>query len=153
MNTRMMFGWCRLLVVFVVASSAQPGAQDRAGQYTQTDITAGATLYAAACTSCHGLTGDSISGVDLASNRFRRAASDQDLMKLINTGIPDIGMPAHTFSQTQLVSLVAYLRNMRNAAGDTVRLGDARRGRDVFEGNGKCTTCHRVNGQGFSVGT
>ena len=69
-------------------------------------------------------------------------------MTLINTGIPDSGMPAHSFSQAQLVSLVAYLRNMRNAGGDAVRLGDARRGKDVFEGNGQCTTCHRVNGQG-----
>jgi putative heme-binding domain-containing protein len=69
-------------------------------------------------------------------------------MKLINTGIPDSGMPGHSFSQAQLVSLVAYLRNMRNAGGDAVRLGDARRGREVFEGNGKCTSCHRVNGQG-----
>ena len=56
-------------------------------------------------------------------------------------------MPAHSFSQAQLVSLVAYLRNMRNAGGDAV-LGDARRGRDVFEGHGNCTSCHRVNGQG-----
>jgi putative heme-binding domain-containing protein len=37
---------------------------------------------------------------------------------------------------------------MRNAGGDPVRLGDARRGKDVFEGKGNCTSCHRVNGQG-----
>ena len=69
-------------------------------------------------------------------------------MKLINAGIPDAGMPAHTFSPAQLASLVAYLRNMRNMGGASVRLGNAGRGKAVFEGSGQCTSCHRVNGQG-----
>jgi putative heme-binding domain-containing protein len=148
MHTRMTFGWCGLVVMFAAAASGQPGAQGRAGQYTQTDIAAGKTLYSAECTSCHGPSGDSIGGVDLASNQFRRAATDQDLMKLITTGIPDAGMPPHRFTQPQLVGLVAYLRNMRNAGGDPVGSGDARRGKDVFEGKGQCLSCHRVNGQG-----
>src|SRR5262245_14065268 len=128
MNTRISFGRCCPLLIFVITSSRQPGAQVASGQYSQADIATGAKLYAAECASCHGPNGDSINGLDLARNQYRRAASDQDLMKLINAGIPDSGMPGHTFNQAQLTGLVAYLRNMRNA-GDAMRLGDVRRGK------------------------
>ena len=29
-----------------------------------------------------------------------------------------------------------------------MRVGDAARGRAIFEGKGTCSTCHRVNGRG-----
>jgi putative heme-binding domain-containing protein len=158
MKIRIAFGWCCLVVVLVVASSV-PGAQvqDPTRSYAPTAIAAGKTLYSAQCTTCHGPTGDSIGGVDLSSNQFRRAATDQDVMKLINAGIPDSGMPSHNFNETQLISLVAYLRNMRNAnsttGGDPVKLGDAARGKILFEGDGKCASCHRVKGQGSRKAT
>jgi putative heme-binding domain-containing protein len=44
--------------------------------------------------------------------------------------------------------LIAYLRNMRNAAGIAAALGDSGRGKDVFEGKGGCLSCHSANGRG-----
>ena len=62
-------------------------------------------------------------------------------------------MPPHNFTDTQAATVVAYLRNMatlRTGAAPTVLrgVGDAARGKALFEGKGQCATCHRVNGKG-----
>jgi putative heme-binding domain-containing protein len=136
--------------VFVLAQGGPARAQGV--QYSRTDIEAGAKLYAAQCVTCHGPSGDAIAGVDLSANKFRTVSSDQDLMNVITTGIPQSGMPAQTFKTNELVSLVAYIRNMRNFGSETVPLGDADRGKAIFEGKGDCLSCHRVNGQGGRAG-
>lgn len=134
---------------FVIAASVGLVGQQ---QYKQSDIDGGAKLYAMQCATCHGPNGDQIGGVSLGSNTFRRAVTDQDLMNVIKTGVVDAGMPAHDFAPAQLTGLVAYLRNMRNAAGIAAALGDPLRGKDVFEGKGGCLTCHSVNGRGAYAG-
>ena len=81
-------------LVFVVA--ARPSMQqqaEHAGEYAQADIQYGATVYAAQCTQCHGPTGDQVAGVDLRSGRFRNAASDDDLRRIVTQGIPGTSMP------------------------------------------------------------
>jgi quinoprotein glucose dehydrogenase len=40
---------------------------------------------------------------------------------------------------------------MRDFNSSRVTLGDRARGQAVFEGTGRCTTCHRVNGKGSRV--
>ena len=66
-------------------------------------------------------------------------------------------MPPHNLTDTQAGSVVAYLRNMatlrRGAPADVLRgVGDAARGKALFDGRGQCTTCHRVNGRGSRLG-
>lgn len=141
--------WVEYFVIFVachIVFFAAPVSGQQ--QYKQSDIAAGAKLYAGQCATCHGPNGDQIGGVDLGSNKFRRAISDQDLINVIRAGIVDAGMPSHDFPPAQMTSLVAYLRNMRNASGIAAKLGDPERGRNVFEGKGGCLTCHSVNGRG-----
>jgi len=123
-------------------------AQDHAGQYSQEDIERGSRLYGANCAFCHGATGDAVPNVDLRSGKFRRAASDEDLGRLIAAGIPGTAMPPHKFQGAELTALVAYIRSMRDLRGATVALGDARRGQELFAGKGACLSCHRVNGHG-----
>jgi len=57
------------------------------GDYAPADIAYGARLYDAQCTTCHGANGDGVGGVDLRSGRFRTAVTDQDLTRVILTGI------------------------------------------------------------------
>jgi putative heme-binding domain-containing protein len=153
MSSHVRFGWCCLFTALLGAAvSQQARAQATVSQYSQSEIDDGAKLYAGQCESCHGPNGDSIGTVDLASNRFRRAKSDQDLMNLITTGIPESGMPAHSFRQAELTGLVAYLRNMRNSRGDRAAQGDPGRGKDIFDGKGGCASCHRVKGKGSRKG-
>jgi putative heme-binding domain-containing protein len=137
-------------ILLILAVGGQPQSQAR--QYPQADIEAGAALYASQCATCHGPGGNSVGGVDLASNKFRRAVSDQDLMNLVTTGIPDSGMPSRSFSQDELVRLVAYLRNMRNPSGGSGTRANASRGGEIFAGKGGCLGCHRLKGSGSHAG-
>jgi putative heme-binding domain-containing protein len=123
----------------------------RGSEYSQVDIEAGSRLYAAHCVDCHGRNGDLVGTVNLRSGQFRRASTDQELNGIITNGIRDAGMPPHSFTQPELVAVVAYIRNMRDFDGRSVALGDAGRGKVVFEGTGGCTGCHRVNGDGSRV--
>jgi len=119
----------------------------QSGQYAQADIQYGSRVYAAQCAVCHGATGDTVSGVNLASGRFRQASTDFELISIITSGISGTAMPAFKFSAAEVTGVVAYLRNMRGF-NPTTAAGDLARGQALFEGRGRCATCHRVNGKG-----
>ena len=123
-------------------------AQNHAGQYALADIEFGVRLYNANCTRCHAESGDGVVGVDLRSGWYSRAGSDPELMRLLQTGVPDTAMPPNDFSRSELTGLVAFLRTMRDIDVSSVRLGDVTRGRGLFRSKGACATCHRVNGSG-----
>src|SRR5262245_15881019 len=139
---------CALLVVATLACSrGSAAAQEHVGQYSQIEVETGFGLYNANCFACHGANGDSIPGVNLRSGQFRRASTDQELNRLIQTGVPGTAMPPGRFNSGELASLVAYIRSMRDFDTSPAR-GDAARGRALFEGKGACLSCHRVNGKG-----
>lgn len=123
--------------------------------YAPSDIENGRGLYQANCLGCHGDNGSSVEGANLASGRFRRASSDEDLIALIRSGIPSTLMiPRPQLSYGELRALVAFLRSMQTAgavrAEDTreVAIGDAARGEQLFFGAAMCSSCHGVNGGG-----
>jgi putative heme-binding domain-containing protein len=142
-----------LLFLFLagVPLCAQPQAL-HTGEYAPADIRYGATIYESQCTVCHGTTGDRIVGVDLRSGRFRNAASDDDLRRIMTNGIPGTSMPGRQLDPAQMTGIIAYLRNMRDFDSTAVALGDPARGAALFEGKGGCMTCHRVNGKGSHRG-
>jgi putative heme-binding domain-containing protein len=125
--------------------------QTHPGEYAPADIAYGARLYDAQCTTCHGATGDGVGGVDLRSGRFRNAVTDQDLMRVVTTGVPGTGMLAFRLDASELAGIVAFLRNMNAFDRGSVKAGDAARGRGVYDGKGACARCHRVGGQGSLV--
>jgi len=141
---------CRISVVALVllAVTAPLWAQaDHGSQYTQADIAAGYRVYSSQCVQCHGGNGDGISGVDLRRGVFRRAASDEDLGRVITGGVPGAGMPPFKLEPAELTGVIAFIR----AGFDqtvSVHVGDPARGRALFEGKGACATCHRVQGRG-----
>ena len=131
--------------------AAQNPAAAHPGEYAPADIAYGSRLYDAQCTTCHGATGDGVGGVDLRSGRFRNASTDQDLVRVVTTGVPGTGMLAFKFDQSELAGIVAYLRNMNSFDRGSVKAGDAGRGQAVFDGKGACARCHRVGAQGSRV--
>ncbi len=141
----------RLLFIVPVAAAAQGQAAAHPGEYAPADIAYGARLYDAQCTTCHGANGDGVGGVDLRSGKFRNATTDQDLMRVVTTGIQGTGMQAFKFDQSELAGIIAYLRNMNSFDRGSVKPGDADRGRALFEGKGTCARCHRVGAQGSRV--
>ena len=130
----------------VPASAQQLLNQDHPGQYSQEDIAAGNRVYAAQCLQCHGRDGDQISGVDLRRGLFRRSTTDEELASVITNGT-SAGMPAFKLQPAELAGAIAFIRAHFDTTA-SVRLGDANRGRAIFEDKGMCGTCHRVGGRG-----
>jgi putative heme-binding domain-containing protein len=149
--------WRNLALVAAAAAAAGAmapvrGAQNAADhpeQYAPADVAAGAQIYARNCTSCHGLNGTGIGGIDLGRGLLPRAGTDAALQALVTTGIPQSGMPAFKFTADELRTLVAYVRaGLAATDAAPVPMGDAARGRAVFEGKGNCLSCHRVVDKG-----
>src|SRR5216684_3583588 len=121
--------------------------------YTPGDVQDGQRLFLANCAACHGPEGEAVPGVDLGHGKFRRASSDEDLMKIVQKGIEGTSMPPNNFTNFQASTIVAYLRDMAASTGRAaLPPGDAVQGKIVFEGKGACFTCHRVKGNGSRLG-
>src|SRR5262245_35260404 len=140
----------RLITITLVLCAVIVGAQQP--NYTPSDIEAGRQIYQGNCSFCHGPEGDGVPGVNFGSGRFRRGSTDEQLVRIVLGGIPGTAMPPSNFSEGQAGTIVAYLRSLAASGGLGVTLGDAARGRSIFEGKGRCNTCHSVNGVGSRVG-
>jgi putative heme-binding domain-containing protein len=136
--------WC----LTAISVAAQQSPQEHPGQYSQADIEAGSRLYSSQCQQCHGLNGDQITGIDLRRGQFRRSTSDEDLAKVITTGVAGTAMPPFSLQAPEVSHVIAFIRAGFDPAGTAVKVGNAARGRQLFEGKGTCTSCHRVNGVG-----
>lgn len=146
MNRRLSACAAALVLLLPVVASAQDH-----GQYTQTEIDAGARLYSSQCSTCHGPNGDRVSGVDLRRGQFRRAVTDDDLMRLVTTGVPAAGMPPFRFQPAELTGIVAYIRAGLDSSTPSIKIGTASRGKAIVEGKGACLSCHRIAGTGSRV--
>jgi cytochrome c oxidase cbb3-type subunit 3 len=134
------------LLLTLVGRPAVAGQQDH--QYSSSDVQAGLKLYTSECSLCHGPNGDLMSGIDLRRGRFRRAVSDDDLARVITSGVPDAGMPGFKLPAAEVTSLIAFIRAGFDVSGAAVKIGDPARGQALFAGKAACATCHRVNGVG-----
>src|SRR5437763_15436954 len=104
--------FCSVLVaMLVIAVYVQ--AQEHV-QFTQADVETGFNLYNSNCITCHGANGDSIAGVNLRSGQFRRASSDSDLNRLIQTGVLGTAMPPGQYSPGGPDVLVGCIRSVRD---------------------------------------
>ena len=124
-------------------------------EYTQSEIEAGKQQYAANCARCHGPDGDALANADIGHGKFRRATSDDELVRIIRNGVPETTMAAaNNISEPNAATIVAYLRSMAATAAASAALppGNATRGKTVFEGKGGCASCHRVGDNGSRVG-
>jgi len=141
--------WAVRFSLFALAAGALLAQRS----YTPGDVQDGQRLFLTNCEACHGPEGDAVPGVDLGHGKFRRASSDEDLMKIIQKGIQGTAMPPGNFTNFQASTIVAYLRDMAESASrGSVPAGDAAQGKIVFDGKGACLTCHRVKGNGSRLG-
>jgi putative heme-binding domain-containing protein len=137
-----------LVVLSALRVLAQPALSQDHQFYSPVDIENGGRLYRVQCTQCHGPNGDLVGGIDLRRGQFRRSTSNEDLAKLIANGIPGTGMPPFTLQPSEITALVAFIRAGFDPDARPVRVGDAARGKALFEGKAACNTCHRVQGVG-----
>src|SRR6266853_227500 len=140
----------RAIVFLGVLLCAGPvSAQQR---FLPAEIDAGGRLYLANCTGCHGPEGDGVAGINFSQGKFRRGASDDDLVRIIVRGIPGTPMPPSGIAENQVATIVAYLRSMTAGNGEASGGGDAARGKAAVEGKGQCLTCHSIGGGGGHAG-
>jgi cytochrome c oxidase cbb3-type subunit 3 len=109
----------------------------------------GERLYMENCVECHGPEGNVVPDVDLFHGRFRRAATDPELVGIVLRGIPNTAMPPNSFSEAQAAAIVRFMREKASRAAASA--GNADSGRAIFTGKGNCTGCHRINGLGSRV--
>src|ERR671936_706317 len=121
---------CVLLTVAVLAAGVPLLAQHE----TAADVEDGGRVFQARCANCHGPDGNEVAGIDLGRGQFRRPMTDQDLIRIIRTGIPNTPMPASDFSDEQAAQIVAYLRSVAATKTSSAAVGDLARGKTMFEG-------------------
>jgi len=115
----------------------------------------GQKIFVGNCGFCHGTTaqgGDS--GPDLV--RSPLALDDERGDKIgpvIEQGRPGKGMPAFHLPADQIQDIAAFLRSRQQAAIDRnaysildVVTGDREKGREYFNGAGRCRSCHSPTG-------
>ncbi len=129
-----------------------PGSTALAQHETAADLLDGERAYRQTCANCHGPDGDVIAGIDLGRGQFRRQMTDEDLVRIIRTGIPNTPMPPSSMTVEQAQKIVAYLRSLAVSKRAGAVSGDAVRGRSIFDGKGACASCHSVGGVGSGVG-
>src|SRR5438045_2197379 len=120
--------------IFAVVGPPEGGHYVRAAfaqqRFLPAEIDAGGRLYLANCTGCHGPEGDGVAGINFSQGKFRRAATDDDLIRIIVRGIPGTPMAPSGIPDNQVATIVAYLRSMTAGTGDASG-GDAARGKTI----------------------
>jgi len=118
---------------------------------TPADVQQAAPLFSTNCAYCHGSRGEGGRGADLTAGIYTHGASDADLFNTIRNGIPG-AMPAVAITDDQTWKLVAFVRKLGSAGMGEKATGNASGGKAIFEGKGKCKTCHSIGLEGGTVG-
>lgn len=153
MNLRRSLGFLYplLLAGFVVLGHAQnkdanPLAADPAA------VREGESLFRANCSPCHGLGARGGGrGPNLTTGRWTHGSTDRAIFQTITQGVTGTAMPASAFEDSEVWTLVAYLRSVSRGAQAPLT-GDAARGARIFAGKAGCSVCHMVQGRGGVLG-
>lgn len=112
-------------------------------------IRVGEALFGARCATCHGADAQGIVAPDLTL-LWATGVEDHRVFQIVREGVPGSIMPASAAPDNELWSIVAYLRSISTVPLVIDASADIPRGQALF--NSACSTCHRVNGQGGSMG-
>lgn len=131
-----------LFSLFSVLLAAQTPSDD-AGQ--------GKKLFENQCGLCHGETGLGGRGPNLVQPTLRHAPDEDQLITVIQRGIPGTEMPGFWQIDDREAKLIAeYVLSLGKIAVERLP-GDPNRGRALYQSSG-CTGCHIIHGAGSSLG-
>jgi len=108
------------------------------------DLERGEKLYKGSCLFCHGPAGEGGKGANLARAKLTRAANDEELVKIIEQGIPGTEMPgAWHLTRKEATQVAAFMRTFARVEAKAVT-GNAGTGKALYHGKGGCTACHSL---------
>ena len=110
--------------------------------------------YKQLCSGCHGERGEGGRGPMLLGSAMPRSKDVNGLLQIIRQGIPGTDMPpipANRLDNDTLKQLAEKVWTWR-VTGEASSAAGAGRGRALFVGKGKCMECHRVRGEGGTLG-
>ena len=115
-------------------------------------IQEGASLFRSNCSPCHGLNARGGGrGPDLTTGRWVHGGTDAEIFRTITQGVAGTEMPANAFEDSEIRTIIAYLRSLAPARG-TALTGNPTAGEKIFETSGSCSRCHMVKGKGGVLG-
>jgi cytochrome c oxidase cbb3-type subunit 3 len=147
------------------ASPPRPKAAT-AQNYSATEVRAGEVRFGSQCGFCHGKdaaggeTGPDLTRAELVAQDNR----GDKLKPVIRAGRPNTGMPAFpNLNDEELNSIVAYVHGQmdkfaqlgggrRSVEPSDLATGNAAAGKDYFQGQGKCASCHSPTGDLAGIG-
>ena len=124
-------------------------------------VDAGKQQFISHCSACHGEDGHGGQmGPNIVDVQNPRATSAQAVHNLVRSGIPSAGMPAFTtLSESEVDSIAAYVMSLKSPAAPAAPTqqaaavhGDINVGFDYFMHEGKCISCHSIQGRGGVIG-
>jgi cytochrome c oxidase cbb3-type subunit III len=149
-KVRILMSAAHLTFAMVAACAAIPLFAQHS--FTPADIEDGGKLFRDNCVACHGPEGNLVDGVDLGHGKFRRGATEDDVIRIIQDGIPGTAMPPNKLTDFQAGTILEYLHTVATSGRTAAPNGDVARGKAIFQGKGGCANCHRVYGFGSRVG-
>ncbi len=139
----MVRGWGLILCAGAAMAQGQSGGIP--------DLRMGRQFYLGHCAQCHGPEGEGGRGVNLTTGQYRLSRTDDDLLRVIQGGVPGTEMPPSRLPVSDIRRVVEYVRSLGAAGAQEKAAGDAAAGAVVY-GRLGCSGCHVVAGKGGSLG-
>ena len=128
-------------------------------------VPAGKQQFVSHCSACHGEDGRGGQlGPGIVDIQDPRATSAAAVHDVVRSGVPAKGMPAFTtLTDAEVDSIAAYVMSLKSAAapvalsqqagaGQAAVQGDVKAGFGYFMHEGKCGSCHAIQGRGGVIG-
>jgi putative heme-binding domain-containing protein len=111
--------------------------------------------FTGVCASCHGLDGrGGERGSDIVSQGDVLRKGDAELIRILKEGKIAEGMPSFASQgPARLSALVDYLRELQGERRQAQLPGDPEKGKALFFGAARCSTCHMIGGRGGFFGS
>jgi putative heme-binding domain-containing protein len=129
-------------------------SREKAKQINQALSRTGRQTFESTCASCHGLDGKGGErGPDIATRPEVVRLSDEEISRILRTGIPRSGMPPFAaLGSAKLSAVLNHLRFLQGKGSAQTLPGNAMKGKELFEGRAGCSECHMVQGFGGFLG-
>jgi putative heme-binding domain-containing protein len=145
------FAACVLVLQAGAQNAKSPARKNQAGDLAAGD---GRKTFESVCATCHGLDGrGGERGPNIATRAEVQQLSDEETLRVLQTGIPVAGMPAFgALGAPKINAVMAYLRILQGGGKTSPIPGDAQRGKLLFFGKARCADCHMISGLGGFIG-